>query len=105
MAAAKRLAWLLADRGDLNGLRTLADTGDRAAAEQVAWVLADRGDLDGLRTLAVTTGLNAGPVKVTQYPAPKELTDLLVSLLIKQDRREEAERLLRSGLNPDGSTA
>jgi hypothetical protein len=35
-------------------------------------------------------------------PDPKQLTDLLASLLIKQDRREEAERLRRFGLNRTG---
>ena len=45
--AARRLAELLAERGDLDGLRARADAGDRDAAEQLAGLLAERGDLDG----------------------------------------------------------
>jgi hypothetical protein len=50
--AADRLADLLAERGDLNGLRARADAGDRAAAVQLARLLAESGDLDGLRARA-----------------------------------------------------
>ena len=44
--AARRLAELLAERGDLDELRTRADVGDGYAAIQLAWLLARRGDLD-----------------------------------------------------------
>ena len=45
------LAELLAERGDLDGLRARADAGDREAAGKLAdLLLADRDDLDGLRT-------------------------------------------------------
>jgi hypothetical protein len=37
--------------------------------------------------------------------AASRLAELLAELLIKQGRGEEAERLRRFGLNPDGSTA
>ena len=57
----------------------------------VADLLAERGDLDGLRARA-----DAG-----DQDATRELS----GLLIKQGRREEAERLRRFGLNPDGSIA
>ena len=57
------LAELLAERGDLDGLRALADTGNQG----VAWRLPD--------------------------------------LMTEQGRGEEAERLHRFGLNPDGSIA
>ncbi len=53
--------------------------------------MAERGDLDGL--LARAAGGDravAGPLGI---------------LLIKQGRGEEAERLRRFGLNPDGSIA
>jgi hypothetical protein len=53
-------------------------------------LLADRDDLDGLRVLADAGHGWAGP---------------LADLLIKQGRGEEAERLRRFGLNPDGSIA
>jgi hypothetical protein len=94
--AAWALAELLARNGDLGELRARADAGDETAAFQLPWLLYDRGDLDGLRILAVTAGMST---------EPEQLADLLTSLLIKQNRHEEAERLRRFGLNPDGSTA
>ena len=50
--AARRLAELLAERGDLDGLRARADAGDGYAALRLAELLAERGDLDGLRARA-----------------------------------------------------
>ena len=44
--AAYELAGLLADRGDLDGLRTRADAGGGAAAYRLAGLLFSRGDLD-----------------------------------------------------------
>ena len=52
MFAAGRLAELLAERGDLDELRTRADAGDVFAAGRLAELLAERGDLDELRTRA-----------------------------------------------------
>ena len=89
--AADRLAELLAERGDLDGLRARADAGDWHAARRLAGLLAERGDLDGLRTRANTGDRDAA----SQLP----------DLLIKQGSGEEAERLRRFGLNPDGSIA
>jgi hypothetical protein len=89
--AAFQLARLLAERGDLDGLRARADAGDVDAASQLARLLAERGDLDGLRARA-----DAGDEAVA---GP------LSNLLIKQGHGEEAERLRRFGLNPDGSIA
>jgi hypothetical protein len=89
--AARALATLLARRGDLDGLRARADTGDRSAAGRLAWRLAERGDLDELRARAGTGDGNAA----AQLP----------KLLMEQGRGEEAERLRRFGLNPDGSIA
>jgi hypothetical protein len=88
-------AWradLLAGRGDLDGLRARADAGDLQASGRLADLLAERGDLDGLRARA-NAGDGDGDVK------------RLADLLIKQGRGEEAERLHRFGLNPDGSIA
>ena len=87
----QRLAELLAERGDLDGLRARADAGDGHAAERLAELLAERGDLDGLRARA-----DAGD---------RDAAGRLADLLIKQGRGEEAERLRRFGLNPDGSIA
>jgi TIR domain len=90
-SAAWRLAELLAERGDLDGLRARAGDGDGSAAWRLAELLAERGDLDGLRARAdAGDGSVAGP---------------LADLLTKQGRREEAARLRRFGLNPDGSIA
>ena len=93
--ATQRLADLLAQRGDLDGatqiLRTRADGGDGFAALRLAGLLADRGDLEGLRARTdAGDGFAASRLPV---------------LLIKQGRGEEAERLRRFGLNPDGSIA
>ena len=93
--AAWRLADLLSPRGDLDELRLRADAGDRAAAWRLADLLAERGDLDELRART-----DAGD----EYAAAR-LGRLLAALLIKQGRGEEAERLRRFGLNPDGSIA
>jgi hypothetical protein len=93
MSALYGSAWrvdLLAGRGDLDGLGARAAAGDRQAAGRMANLLTERGDLDGLRAGATTGDGDAGR---------------LADLLIKQGRDEEAERLRRFGLNPDGSIA
>ena len=82
---------MLAERDDLDGLRARADAGDGPAGQQLVDLLARRGDLEGLRAR----------IDVGAPYASSELTELL----IKQDRNEEAERLRRFGLNPDGSIA
>jgi hypothetical protein len=88
------LAELLANRGDLDGaaqvLRSRADAGDEDAAGALTELLAEHGDLDGLRD---------------QADAGYGDADLLADLLIEQGRGEEARRLRRFGLNPDGSIA
>ena len=89
--AARQLAGLLRERGDLDGLRARADADDREAARQLAGLLVERGDLDGLRAR-----IDAGDGDAVWR---------LVELLIEQGRGEEAERLRRFGLNPDGSIA
>jgi thioredoxin-like negative regulator of GroEL len=92
--AAWYLADLLADAGDLDGLRALASTGDKDAAVALTRLLADRGDLEG-----------AVQVMHARADAGDGDASLLAELLTKQGRPEEAERLLRFGLNlnPDGS--
>ncbi len=89
--AASELAGLLAAHGDLDQLRARADAGDGLAAVRLADLLAQRGDLDGLRARA-----DAGDGAAASR---------LAEVLIKQGRGEEAERLRRFGLNPDGSIA
>ena len=90
-SAAEWLARLLAKVGDLDGLRARADAGDRDSAEWLARLAAEAGDLDGLRA-QIDAGADGAGMQ-------------LVSLLIKRGRGEEAERLRRLGLNPDGSIA
>ena len=117
--AAVQLAILLADRGDLEGLRARADAGDGAAALELAALLADRGDLEGLRARA-DAGDPYVAMKLAMLLSRRgDLEELraradagdpyagrwLPGLLIKQGRGEEAERLRRFGLNPDGSIA
>ena len=97
--AAGQLAKLLARRGDLDGLRALADDGNRYAAVRLAGLLADRGDLDGAEQV-LRARANAGDEDIVEQRA-----GLLAHLLVKQGRSEEAERLRRFGLNPDGSIA
>ena len=100
-------------------LRARADAGDQIAAWRLAELLAERGDLDGdLRaradagdgtppggwpscwpSAATWTGCAPGSTPATGCRRP------LADLLIKQGRGEEAERLRRFGLNPDGSIA
>ena len=89
--AAARLAGLLAERGDLDELRARADNGDGPAALRLAGLLAERGDLDELRARAEV--------------GDRDAAQQLPGLLTKQGRGEEAQRLRRFGLNPDGSTA
>ena len=93
--AARELAGLLAERGDLDGLRARANAGDGDAAGALAGLLAQRGDLNGLRART-----DAG-----DPDAAEQLAGLLARLLVKQGRDEEAERLRRFGLNPNGSIA
>jgi hypothetical protein len=75
-------------------LRARAAAGDRQAAGRLANLLTERGDLDGPRARAAT-GDGDGDGDAGR----------LADLLIKQGRDEEAERLRRFGLNPDGPIA
>ena len=120
--AANRLADLLATRGDLDGaiqiLRAQADAGDWFAAGQLAGLLATRGDLDELRARADTGDRYAANLLATRGDLDEAVQVLrvradagegdarrLAELLTQQGRGEEAERLRRCGLNPDGSVA
>jgi hypothetical protein len=89
--AAAELVGLLAERGELDELRARPDAGDKYAAQRLADLLAERGDLDELRARA----------EIGDEHAAERLADLL----IEQGRGEEADRLRRFGLNPDGSIA
>jgi len=85
---------LLAERGDLDGLRARADVGDRFAAEWLADLLADDGALDQAEQI-LRACADAGDGNVHQ----------LAELLAQRGQGEEAERLQRFGLDPDGSIA
>jgi hypothetical protein len=86
-----QLTRMRAWRGGQDALRARADAGDRAAADRLAGLLAGHGDSDGLLARA----------DENDWDAARQLADLL----IKQGRGDEAERLHRFGLNPDGSVA
>ena len=88
------LARLLAERGDLDELRARADAGDKAAAERLADLLAERGDLDG-----------AIQIMRARADTGDGVAERLAELLTQLGRDQEAERLRRFGLNPDGSVA
>jgi tetratricopeptide (TPR) repeat protein len=92
--AAERLAKLLAERDDLGELRARADAGDTYAALELARLLAYRGDLD-----------EAVQILRRMADAGDGDAERLVELLTQQGWAEEAERLRRFGLNPDGSVA
>ena len=102
-AAAWRLADLLAERGDLDELRARADAGDVHAAKKLADLLAERGDLDeALQILLALTGAGLGNAgQLPRHGNAGQLADLLM----QQGRGDEAVRLRRYGLNPDGSIA
>jgi hypothetical protein len=68
--ATRRLAELLVECGDLDGLRALAGAGDRYVVAKLVDLLAERGDLDGLRALVAADD---------QYAASR-LLDLLLDL-------------------------
>ena len=122
--AAERLANLLYDRGDLDQAeqiwRARADAGDVLAAVQLAFRLPGHGDVDQtgqfLRARADAERLanlladhgdlnQAEQILRARADAGNGDARLLTELLTRQDRGEEAERLRRFGLNPDGSTA
>jgi hypothetical protein len=88
-AGSKKLIALVLGSDQERALRKAA-AGNEQAAGRLADLLAERGDLDGLRARADAGDGDAGR---------------LADLLIKQGRGEEAERLRRFGLNPDGSIA
>ena len=94
-APALELAARLEERGDLDGaaqiLRGRADDGDQEAARQLAYLLKKQGDLDELCARAVV--------------GDEDAAEQLAELLMEKGRGEEAERLRRFGLNPDGSIA
>jgi hypothetical protein len=118
--AARELVRLLYERGDLDGLRARADAGDEFAANELANLLAERGDLDRLRGLADDAdnwyvgmkldGLLAergdeDGLRARASAGDSAAVSRLHGLLTKQGRGQEAERLRRFGLNPDGSIA
>ena len=76
------LAALLAERGDLDGLRARADAGDEYAARRLADLLAERGDLDGLRARA-----DAGDGRAARR---------LAELLAERGDLDEAVQILRA---------
>jgi hypothetical protein len=125
-SAGRRLTERLAELDDLDGLRARAEASDEYATDLVAHRLAARGDLDGaiqiLQVRADPGDRNAISRLVSLLAASGDLDEAiqvlyaranvgagdaarLAELLTQQGRGEEAKRLLRFGLNPDGSVA
>jgi hypothetical protein len=70
--SASELARLLAEQGDIDGLRAQADQGDWNAQYQLAELLVVRGDMDGLRARADNaTGIHKAG---SQYCSQSEVT-------------------------------
>ena len=116
--AADRLAQLLYKRGDLDELSARADAGDAHAADRLAQLLYKRGDLDELSARADAGDAHAHRVLPEHRDLARAVQVLriradagdgdaerLAVLLRHQGQREEAERLRRFGLAPDGSIA
>jgi hypothetical protein len=95
-SASLQLAYRLDRRGGRadaeRELRRLADAGSRRAVPHLALLLAERSNLTGLRALAEEGG---------GWAAAEPMAELLARL----GRPDEAERLRRFGLAPDGSVA
>jgi len=89
--AAKLLATLLARRGDMEELRSRADAGEQYAAMRLAVLLAERTDI-----MELQARINAGD-RAAGSQLPKAL--------LSKGQGEEAERVRRFGLHPDGTIA
>jgi thioredoxin-like negative regulator of GroEL len=117
--AAVELAKLLAQQGDVEELRARADTDDLPAAIRLAGLLVKRGDVEELRAWADTRDPTAasalaellaergevGEVRARAYAGDWHAGRGLADALDRADRADDAERVRRFGLNPDGSIA
>lgn len=95
LAAVCKLTDLLVERGDIAGLRAQANKGDGFAAVWLTQLLVERGEIGELEDRA-----HSGDDK-----AADRLAGMLADLLDKCDLSEQAMRLRRFGVNPDGSIA
>ena len=122
--AARRLAELLVDRGDVEGassvLQERADAGDGDAAWRLAGLLVDRGDVERASSVLrerADAGDDYAAWRLAELLADRgDLEGLrsevlrgnhgaakgLINVLVKQSP-DAAERLRRYGLNVDGS--
>jgi hypothetical protein len=91
--AARQLAGLLANRGDLDELRARADTGDQYAAERLADLLADH-DLDELRARA-DTGDQYAARRLADLLAHRYAAKQRAGLLADRSDLDEAVQVLR----------
>ena len=82
----RELADLLAQRGDLDGLRALANAGDRYA---VGALLAKRGDLDGAEQI----------LRARADAGDEDAAVQLAELLADRGDLDEAEQILRAKAN------
>ena len=108
--AANPLAYLLAEQGRVEELRTRADAGDWDAADRLAYLLAKQDRVEELRTRADAGDWHArlrladllsqqGRVEELRIHADAGVwaaTDRLTSLLVQQGRVDDALQLLRT---------
>jgi hypothetical protein len=113
------LVKLLTDRGDMDGLREQSKAGSLSAMFALTDLLGRRGDIDELRAQADAGDWNAAGHLAGLLTGQGDLSELLArtrkgdniaarqvpGLLAKLDRDEDAERVCRFGLAPDGSIA
>ncbi|MGO9195183.1 MAG: tetratricopeptide repeat protein [Streptosporangiaceae bacterium] len=85
-SAALWLTLLLAQRGDLDGLRTRADAGDGVAALHLADLLAERGDLDQAEQI----------LRAQADAGDRDAAGRLAELLEKRGDLDQAEQILRA---------
>jgi hypothetical protein len=107
--AARELAALLRDRGDVEELGVRADAGDLAAARELADLLGERGDVQELRRRAGDGDGLAGETLIQQLQEGGDVEDLrrcaaagdrfasmaLVGLLVEQGELDQAVSILR----------
>ncbi|WP_322750797.1 MULTISPECIES: TIR domain-containing protein [unclassified Frankia] len=118
-----KLADLLAERGDVQALRSAAESGNSFAADRLVRLLLERGDFDGaievLQLLAGGGNVVAAAWLINLLAEHGDVDGLRArvdegdwfaanrfpDLLAERGRRKDAEQLWRFGINPDGSIA
>jgi hypothetical protein len=104
--ADQKLLGLLAARSDIDGLRARAETGNRQAVSRLVELLADRADIDGLRSWADAKDFEAGQ-KLVELLAARGDVDELRARADAGDWRADARlaEMLFGGGDVDGLRA